>query len=61
MKFIFEPGAVRWAKWHGLCDVRLHRGPAGWDVTAELRDTHPITGKALKESQWWIREEYQGQ
>lgn len=50
----YEVGAVRWRRLvHG--DPRGYRANSGWDVEAQLIDNHPITGKPLKMSQWWIR------
>jgi hypothetical protein len=60
MKHHYQTGAVRWFRWALDKDVRLHRAPKGWKAQADLIDRHPITGKDLKQSQWWVREEYVG-
>lgn len=60
MTYHYIFGATRWKRWTGSGDVRTARAPKGWDVSAEIRDTHPITGKAFKHSQWWVCETYVG-
>lgn len=59
-QYLYEVGAVRWRRHDGRGDVRSRKRAKGWYVTADLIDRHPITGKALKMSQWWYREEYLG-
>lgn len=51
-------GTFRVRRWRGCGDVRGHRPAKGWEASAELIDSHPITGKALRQSQWWIFETY---
>lgn len=49
----------RWAPWptNSGIDIRTYSAPAGWRVTAELLDYHPINGRPLKDApQWWIGE-----
>lgn len=61
MAYQYEVGCVRWRRHnpaHG--DVRSARRRKGWYLMADLIDRHPITGRPLKFSQWWIREEYLG-
>lgn len=60
MKYQYEVGAVRWFRYDGEHDVRAHRPPKGWDAHADLIDRHPISGKPLRRSEWWIRETYSG-
>lgn len=57
--YYYESG-VRWFRWTGPGDVRSYRPPKGWEAFADLVDQHPITGKELRESQWWIRETFTG-
>lgn len=52
----YEPGTVRWRRHTGSYDVRAHRAP-GWEVEAVLLDYNPVTGKPLRQPQWWFREE----
>ena len=59
--WIYEPGAVRWRKHTGNHDVRSTRAPKGWDVEAMILDEHPVTGKPLKQAQWWIKETFTGE
>ncbi len=59
MTYHYIVGAIRWRR-HTSGDPRGYRAAKGWDVEAMLLDYHPITGKNLKQSQWWIREEYRG-
>jgi hypothetical protein len=60
MKYHYET-AVRWYRYQDAADVRVGaRPPKGWQASAEIRDTHPITGRPLKSVQWWVREEYAG-
>lgn len=59
--WIYKPGAVRWRKHMGSGDVRVTRAPKGWDVEAMILDEHPITGKPLKQAQWWIKETFTGE
>lgn len=60
MKNLYEPGAVRWKRWHCKGDVRLHRPAKGWVCYARLLDERPITNRPFAESQWWLREQYYG-
>lgn len=50
----------RWRKHDQREDVRLYRAPKGWEATAFLLDSHPITGKAFRSAQWWILERFTG-
>nr|WP_240733333.1 hypothetical protein [Kerstersia gyiorum] len=45
---------VRAHRWFGVYDVSLYRPPTGWTVEAEWTDVHPLTGKRLRKSQWWL-------
>ena len=48
MKYHYET-AVRWYRYQDAADVRVGaRPPKGWQASAEIRDTHPITGRPLK-------------
>lgn len=40
--------------WHGRYDPRGYVPPRAYEADAELIDHHPQTGKAFRESQWWI-------
>jgi len=52
----YAPGTVRVRRWYGLDDVRGYVPPRGWTAVAELLDVHPISGRTLEESVWWIVE-----
>ncbi len=54
--YIGEDKVVRYFKWNGRNDVRGHVPPKGWIANAMLVDIHPISGKQLKNSEWWIEE-----
>jgi len=41
-------------RWFGVNDIGLYRPPLGWTVEAEWTDVHPITGKRLRNRQWWL-------
>jgi hypothetical protein len=56
MAAIYAPGTVRARRWHGDGDVRGYRPPSGWTAHADLTDIHPITGRALPRTVWWIVE-----
>lgn len=56
MAAIYAPGTVRARRWHGAGDVRGYRPPSGWSACADLTDIHPITGRALPRSVWWLIE-----
>lgn len=60
MTYHYEPGTVRWKRHDGKRDVRLCPPNKGWVREAVLIDRHPTTGKAFKQSQWWFRDEYEG-
>jgi hypothetical protein len=60
VKYHYKAGSVRWFRHDGDHDVRSHRSPNGWDAHADLIDHHPITGKPLRRSEWWIRETFSG-
>jgi len=55
-KAYYVSGTVRYRRWHGNDDVRCYRPPKGWQAFAEVIDIHPITGKELPDSEWWIIE-----
>jgi len=57
---LYERGAVRWRRHADEYDARRFRPAEGWDAFAHLLDTHPITGKQFRTSQWWIQETYVG-
>ena len=57
----YELGATRWRKHTGNHDVRATRAPKGWDIEAMTLDEHPVTGKPLKQAQWWIKETFTGE
>lgn len=52
--------ARRWFRWTSSDDVRSHRPPANWEADAMQMDYHPITGRALKQAQWWVCETFVG-
>lgn len=56
----YLPGATRWRRFDGHGDVRGYRAPKGWVAFAHSIDQHPITGKPLSQSQWWIEETFEG-
>ncbi|MDB5985660.1 MAG: hypothetical protein JWR16_713 [Nevskia sp.] len=56
LKASYAPGTVRARRWNGDGDVRCYIPPRGWTAVAELLDVHPITGKRLRQSMWWIVE-----
>lgn len=60
MAYLYEPGATRWKKYTGSSDIRGYQAPRYWQSHTELTDIHPVTGRQLKRSQWWIRETYTG-
>ena len=53
-------GTRRARAWRGRGDVRGYRPARGWIASGELVDVHPITGKALRASQWWVFEKFTG-
>lgn len=59
-KLCYAIGACRVRPWRGSGDVRGYRPARGWRAIAELIDTDPITGKSLRQSQWWIFETFVG-
>lgn len=60
MSYHYEVGAVRWKRWLQQGDPRAYQSRKGWSAQAMVIDEHPITSRPLKQSQWWIREEYEG-
>lgn len=48
MTYHYIFGATRWKRWTGSGDVRTARAPKGWDVIAEIRDTHPHHRQGLQ-------------
>ena len=38
----------------GRQDVRGYRPPSGYNATADLVDSHPVTGEPLSQSEWWL-------
>ena len=60
MRYHYEPGTVRWFRHEGTHDVRAHRPADGWEAQADRVDYHPVTGRPLRRSEWWIRETYSG-
>ena len=58
--YYYSKGCVRWRR-APPGDPRGYRPAAGWEAFADLTDIHPITGKQLSPSQWWIRETYTGE
>jgi len=53
---IYPAGTVRARRWRGHGDIRCYRAPRGWTARADLTDIHPITGRPLRDSVWWIVE-----
>lgn len=41
-------------RYFGQQDVRCYRPPSGYNATAELIDSHPVTGERLSQSEWWV-------
>ena len=60
MRYVYPPGTERWRRHDGAGDVRGYRPRRGWTADAELLDVHPVTGRPLAGSQWWIREVFAG-
>ena len=56
MAATYAPGTVRARRWHGEGDVRGYRPPPGWSACADLTDIHPITGRDVQLSTWWLIE-----
>jgi len=56
MPAVYPSGTIRARRWCGDGDIRGYRPPHGWTACAELTDIHPITGRALPRSTWWIIE-----
>jgi len=52
----YVSGTIRARRWRGDGDIRGYRPPNGWTACADLTDIHPITGRALPCSTWWIIE-----
>lgn len=48
-----EDGRVAF-RWPCLYDPRGYVPPRAYEADAELVDHHPQTGRAFRESQWWI-------
>jgi hypothetical protein len=44
---------IKAAKWHGEYDVRGFR-LRGWELMADYIENHPVSGKQMKHSEWWI-------
>lgn len=53
---VYPPGTIRARRWHYQGDVRGYVPPRGWTAVAELLDVHPITGRPMQQSSWWIVE-----
>jgi hypothetical protein len=45
--------AIKAAKWHGEYDVRAFR-LRGWELMADYTEYNPVSGKKLKQSEWWV-------
>lgn len=41
-------------KWCGHDDVRGYQPPKGYAANAIDTEYHPVTGKFLNQTQWWI-------
>jgi hypothetical protein len=52
-RFNLEDGTVA-LRWHGRSDPRGYVPPRGCDAQAGLIEVHPVTGRFLGESEWWI-------
>ena len=59
MRYHYEIGTVRWLR-HTGGEIRCHNPPKGWESCSDLVERNPVTGKRLKEAEWWIREIYMG-
>ena len=59
MIYVYVAGAERWRRHDG--HVRRYRPARGWTAEAEIADVHPVTGRPLPDSQWWIREVFTGE
>ena len=61
MRYLYIPDTERGRRHDGAGDVRGHRPRRGWEAEAELLDVHPVTGRPLPGSRWWIREVFTGE
>ncbi len=52
-RFQLEDGTIAF-RWHGRSDPRGYVPPRGYEAIADLIETHPQSGRAFKESEWWI-------
>jgi len=53
---VYPSGTTRFRLWACNKDIRLYRPPKGWTAHADVLDVHPITGRPLPYSRWWIIE-----
>jgi len=53
---VYPSGTIRFRRWACNKDIRLYRPPKGWTADADVFDVHPITGRSLRDGQWWIIE-----
>ena len=60
MAYVYVPGTERGRRHAGASDGRGDRPARGWTAEAELTDGHPVTGRPLPDSPWWIREVFAG-
>lgn len=56
MRYHYVSDSERCRCWNGSGDVRSYQPKKGWKATADLVDIHPINGRPLRQSQWWIFE-----
>ena len=54
MKFILVSEGVLAFRWHSRSDPRGYMPPRGYTAEADLIEHHPLTGKFLDRSEWWI-------
>ena len=59
-RYHYTDTSARWFRWSGNGDVRGHRPARGWSAFAHLLDVHPVTGRQLQRSAWFICETREG-
>lgn len=54
-KWFTLEGGIKAGRFIGSNDVRAFRPiPDGYKCAADLIDIHPVTGKQMEKSEWWI-------
>jgi hypothetical protein len=54
MKYVADSEGVLAFRWHGRSDPRGYVPPRGTTAEADLIEHHPLTGRFLGRSEWWI-------